>query len=72
MKNFKYNFRLILEDGTGEAHLYCENNQVPEMLKISNEKWQKLQFSVQSKGSVVYIKHKFNMVSCMTCSVHIN
>lgn len=61
---------MILEDGTGEAHLYCENNQVPEMLKISNEKWQKLQFSVQSKGSVVYIKHKFNIVSCTTCSVH--
>ena len=55
--------RLLLEDGSGEAHLFIDNELVPQVLLISGDEWKRLVQSVQSKGSMVFIKQKHNFVS---------
>ena len=55
--------RLLLEDGSGEAHLYIDNELVPQVLLVPTDEWRRLVQSVQTKGSLVYIKQKHNFVS---------
>ena len=55
--------RLLLEDGSGEADLYIDNELVPQVLLVPTDEWRRLVQSVQTKGSLVYIKQKHNFVS---------
>ena len=55
--------RLLLEDGSGEAHLYIDNELVPQVLLVPTDEWRRLVQSVQTKGSLVYIKQKHSFVS---------
>ena len=55
--------RLLLEDGSGEAHLYIDNELVPQVLLVPTDEWRRLVQSVQTKGSLFYIKQKHNFVS---------
>ncbi|XP_019857762.1 PREDICTED: uncharacterized protein LOC109586036 [Amphimedon queenslandica] len=68
---FEASLRLLLEDGSGEAHLYIDNELVPEVLLISTDDWRRLVQSVQTKGSLVYIKQKHNFPGDPTNSLEL-
>ena len=51
-----FNCRVILQDGSGEAHLYVQDRVFPAALGLSDREWSDLLDLVYKVGQVTYSK----------------
>lgn len=53
---FSHEYRVVIEDGSGEAHLYAESNRLRQLLRMSGSEWSNLCDLVRSVGTIFYNK----------------
>lgn len=60
-KGYKLNaeVRCVVEDGTGEAHLYVYDDMVAILLKLSSQQWRRLLDLAMCTGELMYQRHKW-------------
>ena len=56
---FPFFLRCLVEDGTGEAMLYVENDQVKELLLTNDTSWNEIKHLSQKQGEVSYQRLAF-------------
>ena len=56
---FPFFLRCLVEDGTGEAMLYVENDQVKELLLTNDTSWNEIKHLSQKQGEVSYQRWAF-------------
>lgn len=49
----------MVEDGTGEAHLYVYDDMVATVLKLSSQQWRHLLDLAMRTGELMYQRHKW-------------
>ena len=57
--NVSFFLRCLVEDGTGEAMLYVENDQVKELLLTNDTSWNEIKHLSQKQGEISYQRLAF-------------
>lgn len=52
-------YRVLIEDGSCEAHLYAESDMVRELLCISSDQWTHLKEMTSKVGQLSYVRYPF-------------
>lgn len=56
-------FRLLVQDGTGEAHLYVKDGVLPVALGMTDREWSDLLDLIYKVGQVTYTKSSMYKVN---------
>ena len=56
MKLYAFNYRFILDDGSGEGHLYASNDMVREVIGVAHKEWAELKEIVVEIGHLTYTR----------------
>lgn len=59
--------RLVLDDGTGEAHVWASGAQVRPLLGLSDSQWEGLQRALRPRGQVEVYPRGQNVVRTASC-----
>lgn len=60
---FLYIYRFLVQDGTGEAHLYVKDRVLPIALGVGDREWSDLLDLVYKVGQVTYTKSSMHQVT---------
>ena len=61
-----FDCRVLIEDGTGEAHLYVKGRDIPVALGMRDREWSDLLDLVHKLGQISYTKSSRFKVCCLS------
>ncbi|KAM9827450.1 CST complex subunit CTC1 [Neosynchiropus ocellatus] len=67
---FNAKAKLVIEDGTGEAHVWFSGQQVQSLLGLVDSQWEGLQRALRTRGHIRVLPQGRNVISTKDDSLH--